>query len=136
MVSFIFMEVSVLENYKKITDVLCTLIKDMGEKSKTIKDVTAMTQLMQSRMIIDDYIIKYNPYSLKASWDESKVESEIQASEGYYKHWKESGIADYQEIARDELEHAEMILKNTADIPQDKVVEFKKKIQEIRKNLM
>jgi len=86
-------------------------------------------------MTVDDYEKRYGQKNVEVINDVNDyrvkfIEGEIAGVEKYLKEWRETGDNMFREIAKDELEHAKMILEKS-NLSAEKVSMLKMRIMEL-----
>lgn len=120
-----------MDDIEAIVNSVCAMIQSIIPKCKSVRDVSALTDLMRSRMILSEYMEKHGDDMEKSpeeAWDVNRVEAEIKAAETYFHKWQETGDEKWKEIAETELEHATMILTDSETITPQQSALLKKKI--------
>ena len=103
---------------------VCNELEQHGEVPHTYKEFMAATP-----------IVPYNPLHGTGGYVKDEIWEELEGAEKYFKRWQETQDENYKSMAKDELRHADFLLKQHHNDNPMKTQEYAHKYNQLLKDL-
>ena len=102
-----------LTDLRDIADAARESLEEAISKGITLEQIYTLADMVSAIHTLEKYLCgDDNPEMHEvAGWHKGRIESEFKAAEAYYQEYLKSRQEIYRQIARDELRHAETIMR-------------------------